>query len=231
MNVPAVYAAVAAVQAELAKEGISKSRRNQQQGFNFRGIDDVYAAVAHLLPTHGLTMFPRMISRETDTRQTAKGGNLYFVTVEAEFDFVAVADGSKHTARTFGEASDSGDKATNKAMSAAQKYAVLMTFTVPTEGDNDADAHTPEPTVQRQMVQPAAFLDRWERMLALADNRDALAKLWEETKQERADVKAQDAAASAAVVDKFKARSAAVQANAPAANDTPTNHQTIISAG
>lgn len=231
MTAPAVYTAIAAVHAALAKQGISKDRRNAQQGFAFRGIDDVYAAVAPLLPLHGLNIIPRMIARECDIRATKSGGTMSFVTVEAEFDLVAVADGSKHTARTFGEASDSGDKATNKAMSAAQKYAVIMTFTVPTEGDNDADAYTPEPTVQRQMVQPAAFLDRWERMLALADNRDALAKLWEETKQERADVKAQDAAASAAVVDKFKARSAAVQANAPAANDTPTNHQTIISAG
>ena len=46
---------------------------------------------------------------------------------------------------------DSGDKATNKAMSAAYKYAALQTFCIPTEGDNDADAtthevkaHTPE---------------------------------------------------------------------------------------
>jgi len=62
--------------------------------------------------------------------------------VEAEFDFVCAEDGSKATARTFGEAMDSGDKATNKAMSAAYKYACFQTFAIPTEGDNDADAHT-----------------------------------------------------------------------------------------
>jgi hypothetical protein len=37
---------------------------------------------------------------------------------------------------------DSGDKATNKAMSAAYKYAAFMAFAIPTEGDNDADATT-----------------------------------------------------------------------------------------
>jgi hypothetical protein len=37
---------------------------------------------------------------------------------------------------------DSADKATNKAMSAAYKYACLQTFCIPTEGDNDADATT-----------------------------------------------------------------------------------------
>lgn len=46
--------------------------------------------------------------------------------------------------RTFGEAMDSADKATNKAMSAAYKYAALMAFAIPTEGDNDADATTYE---------------------------------------------------------------------------------------
>ena len=67
---------------------------------------------------------------------------MFYVTVEAEFDLVSADDGSKHTIRTFGEAMDSGDKATNKAMSAAFKYAAFQAFCIPTEGDNDADAHT-----------------------------------------------------------------------------------------
>lgn len=139
-----VYQRIALVQAALAKTGISKSRRNQQQGYNFRGIDEVYDALAPLLAQHGLCILPRIISREVVERQSAKGGALFNVTVEAEFDFVAADDGSTHTVRTYGEAMDSADKATNKAMSAAYKYAALMTFAIPTEGDNDADATTHE---------------------------------------------------------------------------------------
>jgi hypothetical protein len=85
-----------------------------------------------------------MLSRDVVERRSAKGNALFYVTLEAEFDFVAVADGSKHTVRTFGEAMDSGDKATNKAMSAAYKYAAFQAFAIPTEGDNDADATTHE---------------------------------------------------------------------------------------
>lgn len=44
-----VYKAINAVQAELAKTGIAKDKRNAQQGYNFRGIDDVYLAIAPLL--------------------------------------------------------------------------------------------------------------------------------------------------------------------------------------
>jgi hypothetical protein len=146
-----VYAKIAAVQAELAKTGIAKDGRNSQQGYNFRGIDQVYSALAPLLASHGLCILPRMIAREVVERQSAKGGALFNVTVEAEFDFVAAEDGSTHVVRTFGEAMDSADKATNKAMSAAYKYAALMTFAVPTEGDNDADGTTHEVAVRQPM--------------------------------------------------------------------------------
>ena len=138
----AVYAKIAAVQGELSKVGIAKDRRNQGQGYNFRGIDDVYAALSPLLAAHGLVIIPRVIERICVERQTAKGGALFNVTVKAEFDFIAAEDGSIHTASTYGEAMDSADKATNKAMSAAYKYAAFMTFAIPTEGDNDADATT-----------------------------------------------------------------------------------------
>lgn len=119
------------------------------------------------------------------------------------------------------------------ALTYCRRYGLMAAFGIAPEDDdgNAASKAAPAkqaPTAPRPMVQPAAFLDRWERMLAMADSREALAKLWEETKQERAYVKAQDATASEAVVAKFKARSATVQ---PAANDAPTNHQTPISAG
>lgn len=139
-----VYQCINKVQSALAKEGISKSRKNQQQGYQFRGIDDVYNVLSPLLAEHGLCILPRMLSRIVTERETKSGGVLFYVTVEAEFDFVCAEDGSLHTIKTFGEAMDSGDKATNKAMSAAYKYAAFQAFAIPTEGENDADATTHE---------------------------------------------------------------------------------------
>lgn len=144
-----VYKAITAVQGDLAKTGISKDGVNTAQNYKFRGIDQVYGALAPLLAKHGLCVIPRVIDRTMHERVTIKEYNgqkkesvLFYVTVHAEFDFVSAKDGSKHTAATYGEAMDSGDKATNKAMSAAYKYAAFMTFAIPTEGDNDADAAT-----------------------------------------------------------------------------------------
>lgn len=156
-----VYKAINAIQADLAKVGIAKSRRNTQgSGYNFRGIDDVYNVLSPMLAEHGLCILPRMLSRVCEERQAKSGGALFYVTVDAEFDFVCAEDGSKHTVKTFGEAMDSGDKATNKAMSAAYKYAAFQAFAIPTEADNDADAHTHEVAPSLQNVNPAAGV--WE---------------------------------------------------------------------
>ena len=142
-----VYKAINKVQADLCKTGITKDSENTFDHYKFRGIDSVYNALSPLLAEHGLCIIPRMLSRTSEERQSQKGGALFYVTVEAEFDFVCAEDGSKHTAKTFGEAMDRGDKATNKAMSAAYKYACFQTLCIPTEAQ-DADAESHEVTPQ-----------------------------------------------------------------------------------
>jgi hypothetical protein len=141
---PQVYTAIAAVTKALSKEGIGKDRKNQTQGYAFRGIDDVYNALAPFLAEAGLCILPKITERTCTERETQKGGTLFNVVVRAEFDFVSAKDGTSHQVVTYGEAMDSADKATNKAMSAAYKYAAMQAFCIPTEGDNDADAHTHE---------------------------------------------------------------------------------------
>lgn len=148
-----VYKAINAVQGELAKSGIGKDSENKFDNYKFRGIDAVYNALSPLLAKHGLCILPRMLGRSCEERTSKGGGALFYVTVDAEFDFVSAEDGSKHTIKTFGEAMDRGDKATNKAMSAAYKYAAFQAFAIPTEGDNDADAVTHEVTTK---ITPAA---------------------------------------------------------------------------
>ena len=61
-----------------------------------------------------------------------------------EYDFYA-EDGSKVTVGPIpAEGLDSGDKATNKALSAALKYALIQTFSIPTEDMAEADLDSPE---------------------------------------------------------------------------------------
>lgn len=142
-----VYGVIANVMADLSKIGIGKEKKNSQQGFMYRGVDDVMNVLAPILSKHGLVILPRVTKREVIERQSKSGGALFYVALDIEFDFVAAEDGSKHVVGPIiGEAMDSGDKASNKAMSIAYKYACFQAFCIPTEADNDPDAHVHEVT-------------------------------------------------------------------------------------
>lgn len=154
-----VYEAIAAVQGELAIVGIAKNKKNKQgEGYMFRGIDDVYNELAPLLSKHKLCILPRIIERECVERLSKNGNALFYTCVTAEFDLVSAEDSSLHTVRSYGEAMDSGDKGTNKAMSTAYKTMAFMAFCIPTEGDNDTENQTHEvkPQRQHQPAKPAA---------------------------------------------------------------------------
>lgn len=185
---PHVYSAIAEVMGELAKVGIGKNNKNTQQNYRFRGIDDVYNALASHLSRVKLLILPRVLNRIVTERETQKPdgrtGVLFYVVLDVEFDLVSALDGSKHTVRVVGEAMDSGDKASNKAMSAAYKYACMEAFCIPTEGDNDADSTTHEPTARpgvtvvdprgenRAQQDPEIVAKYVERFRRAADNPD-----------------------------------------------------------
>lgn len=133
-------------------EAIGKGRRNEQQQYAFRGIDDVYNMVHPLMSKHQVFCVPRMLAQETSERITTSGSTLRFVQLSMAYDFFA-PDGSHVTAEVMGEAMDAGDKASNKAMSAAHKYALLQTFCIPTGDVPDADYTThPEITGERKSI-------------------------------------------------------------------------------
>ncbi|TKK33233.1 ERF family protein [Pantoea agglomerans] len=180
-----VYKAISAVAKELSEQGIRKDSRNSQQGFMFRGIDAVYNALAPALVKHGLLILPRITERTVTERTTQKGGVLLYVVVKAEFDFVATEDGSTHTVTTYGEAMDSGDKATNKAMSIAYKYAAFQAFCIPTEEtaiDADAEVHNvapqqkPSPTPEAVLK---AFTEAAHLKATIPELKTAFAKAWQ----------------------------------------------------
>ncbi|HEJ7171060.1 ERF family protein [Serratia marcescens] len=151
----AVYKAIAGVAKDLSEVGIAKDSQNKQQGFAFRGIDAVYNALSPALIKNGLVILPRITERTITERTTRTGSVLFYVVVKAEFDFVATEDGSVHTVVTYGEAMDSGDKATNKAMSIAYKYAAFQAFCIPTEEtaiDADAEVHSVAPATADQIL-------------------------------------------------------------------------------
>lgn len=127
---------------------IGKDQKNQAQGFKFRGIDQFVNSLYPALTKHGVFMAPRCVSETHElkevTRGSGKQGIDKHVTILMEYDFFA-EDGSKVTVGPIpAEGLDSGDKATNKALSAALKYALIQTFSIPTEDMAEADLESPE---------------------------------------------------------------------------------------
>jgi len=138
-----IYRAIIGITEDLIKEGgIGKTRVNEQQKFRFRGIEDIQNALAPLLVKHKVCIVPTFANRRTEQYDSRSGGKIFSTVVEGVFDLVSAKDGSSVRVTIPGEAMDTGDKSTNKAMSMAMKYASLLTFCIPTEGeDADATAH------------------------------------------------------------------------------------------
>lgn len=138
-----IFETIAAVMDEIGS--IGKDSRNQKQNFMYRGIDAVMNALSPALIKYKLFVVPEVLNQRREERQSANGGNLIYSICTIKYTFYA-EDGSFVSATVVGEGMDSGDKATNKAMSVAFKYACFQVFCIPTEEMRDPDAETPPPS-------------------------------------------------------------------------------------
>ena len=142
-----IYESIAAVMGDIG--AIGKDSRNTQQGFMFRGIDAVMNAINPALIKYKLFIVPEVLEQTREERQNSKGTTLIYSICKVKYTFYA-EDGSSISATVIGEGMDTGDKATNKAMSIAFKYACFQVFCIPTEEmkDPDAECHEIKPKTE-----------------------------------------------------------------------------------
>jgi hypothetical protein len=152
---PLIYQRIS--DALLDSDSISKSKKNQQQGYSFRGIDDVYNTLHIVLGKHKIFTTSEIIDKDRIEWDTKSGGRMTEYILQIRWKFYTT-DGSFVISETVGQAMDSGDKAANKAMSAAHKYAFLQIFAIPTVGDNDTENSSPEPSRRADASPPAQSL-------------------------------------------------------------------------
>lgn len=143
---PAIYAALNTIMNDIGS--IGKDKQNPQQHFMFRGIDQVMNTLKPLLAKHHVNIIPEVVDMRREERRTVSGGTLMYSILTIKHHFVAT-DGSEVVSTTIGEGMDSGDKASNKAMSIAFKYACFQVFCIPTEemAKEDPDLNTPDNSV------------------------------------------------------------------------------------
>ena len=144
-----VFSKVAAVQAELARVGISKEQTNTFDKYKFRGIDDVYGALSSILASKHLVIIPQVQGFASEHVQTSGGKPAIHTHVTVKY---LIADGEGETTTAcvvIGEAQDRGDKGMNKAMSSAYKLMAFQMFCIPVEGESiDSESESIEVAVQ-----------------------------------------------------------------------------------
>ena len=131
-----VFKAISLVMKDLG--AIGKVQRNGQQGWTFRGIDDVYNAVNPLMAKYGIFTVPEVLETVKEERVTSRGSKLYFATLKVKYTIYA-SDGSYIESIVYGEAMDSADKSVSKAMSIAHKYLYFQLFSIPVVENKEVD--------------------------------------------------------------------------------------------
>lgn len=138
-----IYAAICATMKDIGAVG--KNGVNTFDKYKFRGIDAVMNALSPAMTKNGIFVVPSVLNCEREERISGDGKkNMMYTVLTVQYSFYAY-DGSHVDAVVVGEAMDRSDKSTNKAMSAAFKYACFQTFCIPTEElMEDADKDSPE---------------------------------------------------------------------------------------
>jgi hypothetical protein len=176
-----IYAALADVMAEVSH--VAKRDVNTHQKFNFRGIDAVVNAVGPALRKHRVIVVPSDVTATYEQVSTTTGKPATACRVDVTYTFYA-EDGTSIPVDVAGEAWDSGDKATPKAMSVAFRTALLQALALPTD-EPDPDSHTYErATVDLRLLdqlivtaQDVGIEKDWDRLRKFAaQSPDHLAK-------------------------------------------------------
>lgn len=180
-----IYEAISRCMEEIGAVG--KDDVNKQQGFKYRGIDAVMNAINPALVKNHVFIVPEVLDQQRQERTTSKGAALIYSICRIKYTFFA-EDGSHIEAITVGEGMDSGDKATNKAMAVAFKYACFQVFCIPTAEMGDPDAESVEdvavdpkfePATPEQMHTMSDFISAYADMCVDAKESDVWQKLRE----------------------------------------------------
>lgn len=162
-----IHSALVEAMKEIAKTGIAKTSRADLGGakVNYRGIEAAMNEMSVILIHHGISVTPSYSDLSIIERAKAEGKATRFVTVRGSFRFAHMEDGSFVDCVTYGEAMDSGDKATIKAQSVAFRTALFQQFIVPTmamDPEEDEPTSLPEDALSHAEKGMTAYEAFWK---------------------------------------------------------------------
>jgi len=147
-----IYEAIANVMKDVGV--VSKGDSNDFDHYKYRGIDAVMNALNPAMVKHHVFVTPTVIDSSREERAGKNGTNMVYSILKVKYTFYT-DDGSSVECTVIGEAMDRSDKSTNKAMSAAFKYACFQTFCIPTEEMIDSETESLEiPAEKKKPTSP-----------------------------------------------------------------------------
>jgi len=178
-QVPKILSAINSIMASI--EPIAKNKVNQHHDYKFRGVDDVYAVLNPMLVANKVVIIPEVTNITTEQFTSSKGTLTFRSVVTMKYSVLHSEDASVVEVVIIGEGMDTGDKATNKAMSTAYKYMAFQLFCIPvdTGDDSEHDDHTltgknnaPQPTKSAEptkwlnkLKKDGSFTEEWSNLI------------------------------------------------------------------
>lgn len=154
-----LYQKLAAITGEVGV--IAKDGNNKEQKYAFIEYEAIAGKLRTLFAHYGIVIVPQISSQERIEITSKYGSKGYHTLAKLTFEVVnADKPDDRFTVSWESEAADFGDKATNKAVTAALKYYLMRQFNISSKGDEDADSVSPEIKNEGNAQQPAPTPER-----------------------------------------------------------------------
>lgn len=140
---------------------IEKRGFNNFNKYKYATEADVNEKVREYLAEQNVMLIPNMKSHTVREHQNRKGNTEYIVTAEVEFTFYDGDTGESLSFTIYGEGQDAGDKATYKAITGAQKYALMKSFMIPTGDDPEQDE---KPQQEKKETPLTTLKAKWQTL-------------------------------------------------------------------
>lgn len=136
-DTPKIYGAITNAMGKI--DAIAKGKKNTEQGYNFRGVDEAMNALNPVLAESGIFPVFHDIEVILFDSVTSKAGKQGFHTIRRYTFRLYASDGSFVEVKTEGQAIDYGDKTITKAQSVAYREMLYKTFVAPFEKSDDIE--------------------------------------------------------------------------------------------
>jgi len=156
---------------------IKKKGRNAFHNYNYAKETDVSAAFSKAMQKYNVFMFSSIVDRQSIQYKTDKGKDSFLITVKLEMTFIDATSGESFVGTFYGDGTDSGDKGIYKAMTGAQKYALMKTFLLETGDDPERDDYLEKISKEEEKKELTEFLTQIAMNLGTESLKDEWNKL------------------------------------------------------